>query len=75
MYNFEESGSVVLPDIFAKVVSSDAIFETVSISLAKKLTLHRQDTMVGHKRLIYAIDSADNNRDSVRKLTINFFIT
>ncbi len=47
MYNFEESGSVILPDLFAKVVSSDAIFETVSVSLAKKLKLNRQDTLVG----------------------------
>jgi hypothetical protein len=35
--NFDESGSVVLPDLFAKVVSSDAIFESTSINLARKL--------------------------------------
>ncbi len=71
--NFDESGSVVLPDLFAKVLSTDAIFECVSINLAKKLLLKRQDTVVGQKRLTYAIDFADKSRESVRKLTKDFF--
>jgi hypothetical protein len=49
-FNFDESGSVVLPDLFAKVVSSDAIFECTNINLAKKLKLFRQDTVVGKKK-------------------------
>jgi hypothetical protein len=71
--NFDESGSVVLPDLFARVVSSDAIFECVSSNLARKVKLCRQDTVVGPKRLIYAIDSADNTRDSTRAKTKDFF--
>ena len=71
--NFDESGSVVLPDVFAKVVSTDAPFECVSSNLARKVKLCRQDTVVGPKRLIYAIDSADNTKDSVRELTKDFF--
>jgi hypothetical protein len=35
--NFDGSGSFVLPDLFAKVVSSDAIFESTYLNLAKKL--------------------------------------
>ena len=71
--NFDESGSVVLPDVFAKVVSTDAPFECVSSNLARKVKLFRQDTVVGPKRLIYAIDSADNTKDSLRELTKDFF--
>ena len=38
--NFDtEDGSVVIPDVFAKVKSSDAPFESVSSTTAKKLVL------------------------------------
>ena len=71
--NFDDSGSVVLPDVFSKVVSRDALFECVSSNLARKVKLCRQDTVVGHKRLIYAIDLDDNTRDSTRNEVTNFF--
>lgn len=54
--NFDvQTGSVLLPDVFSKVMSSDAVFETVSSNLARKLKLLRQDTVIGAKRLIYTI--------------------
>ena len=71
--NFDESGSVLLPDLFSKVVSSDAPFESVSSNLARKVKLIRQDTVVGQKRLFYAIDLDDNTRKSERELIVNFF--
>ena len=71
--NFNESGSVLLPDLFSKVVSSDAPFELVISNLARKVRLIRQDIVVGHKRLFYAIDLADETRKSTREVTINFF--
>ena len=37
--NFDDSGSVVLPDALSKVLSSDAPFESVSSNLARKLKL------------------------------------
>ena len=64
--NFDESGSVVLPDALSRVMSSDAPFESVSSNLARKIKLNRQDTVVGHKRLFYAIDLTDNTRQAVR---------
>ena len=72
-YNFDESGSVVLPDVFSKVVSKDAPFECVSSNLARKVKLCRQDTVVGHKRLIYAIDLAEKTMDSTRNQVTDFF--
>ena len=72
--NFDVNGCIVLPDVFSRVLSSDAKFETVSSNLTRKLKLQRQDTVVGAKRLIYAIDEADTSLESVRKLTKNFFI-
>ena len=64
--NFDESGSVILPDALSRVMSSDAPFESVSSNLARKIKLNRQDTVVGHKRLFYAIDLTDNTRQAVR---------
>ncbi len=29
--------------------------------------------MVGHKRLIYAIDKTDMTKENIRKLTVDFF--
>ena len=71
--NFDDSGSVVLPDAFSKVVSKDAPFECVSSNLARKVKLCRQDTVVGHKRLIYAIDLDDNTMESTRNQVTDFF--
>ena len=65
--NFDEDGSVILPDVFSKIKSSDAVFELVSSNLARKLKLYRQDTVVGHKSLIYAIDITDRTREPVRR--------
>lgn len=62
-----------MPDVFSKVLSSDAKFETVSSNLAKKLKLFRKDTVVGHKRMIYAIDVSDETRKLTRKVTTDFF--
>ena len=45
----------------------------VTSNLARKVKLYRQETVFGHKRLIYAIDSADDTRVSVRELTKEFF--
>ena len=72
--NFDESGSVLLPDLFSRIVSSDAPFELVSCNLARKVRLFREDTEVGQKRLFYAIDSADNTRVLARKTTVDFFV-
>ena len=72
--NFDEDGSVILPDVFSKIKSSDAVYELVSSNLAKKLKLYRQDTVVGHKRIIYAIDIADKTREPVRHYFIDFFM-
>ena len=71
--NFDESGSVVLPDVFSKVVSKDAPFECVSSNLARKVKICRQDTVVGHKRLIYAIDVANKTMDLMRNQVTDFF--
>jgi hypothetical protein len=37
--NFDVHGCIVLPDVFCRVLSSDAKFETVSSNLARKLKL------------------------------------
>ena len=71
---YDKDGCIVLPDVFAKVLSDDAKFETVSSNLSRKLKLQRQDTIVGHKRLFYAIDKADETRKGTRKSVMNFFI-
>ena len=59
--------------MFSKVVSSDAKFECAFSNLARKVKLCRKDTVVGQKRLIYAIDAADKSKESLRELTKNFF--
>ena len=51
----------------------NAPFESVSSNLARKVKLCRKDTVVGHKRLFYAIDLADNTRDATRKYVTDFF--
>ena len=37
--------------------------------------LERQDDLVGHKVLVYAIDKADKTREATRQVTIDFFKT
>ena len=71
---YDKDGCIVLPDVFAKVLSDDAKFETVSSNLSRKLKLQRQDTIVGHKRLFYAIDKTDETRKGTRESVVNFFI-
>ena len=61
--------------MFSKVLSSDAKIESVTCNEARKLFLERQDDLVGHKLLVYAIDKADKSRESTRKVTIDFFKT
>ena len=73
--NFDhKTGVVILPDVFSKVLSSDATFETVTSNLARKLSLERQDNLVGAKRMIYAINKSDKDKEAVRKITTDFFI-
>ena len=55
------------------MVSKNAQLECVSSNFARKVKLCRQDTVVGHKRLIYAIDLADKTMDSTRKKVTDFF--
>ena len=72
--NFDaEYGSIVIPDVYSNVVSGDAQFEIVTSVLAKKLSLKRQDNIIGHKRMIYAIDREDRTREPMRRLLIDFF--
>jgi hypothetical protein len=74
--NFDPyKGEIVIPDIYSKVLSSDAKIESVTCNEARKLYLNRQDDLVGHKVLVYAIDKADQTRESIRKVTIGFFKT
>ena len=41
--------------------------------MAKKLVLEREDDLIGHKRIIYAINKADKTKESTRKVTTDFF--
>ena len=41
--------------------------------MAKKLVLEREDNLIGHKRIIYAIDKADKTKEPTRKVTTDFF--
>ena len=65
----------MLPDVFKKVLSNDAKFETVSSNLAKPLLLRRQDNLVGHKRIIFAIDKANQSPEAtnIRKVITDSF--
>ena len=40
--------------------------------MARKVKLCRQDTVVGHKRLIYAIDLTDNTLEATRREVTDF---
>ena len=74
--NFDpEKGSILLPDVYSKVLSPDTEFELVSCISAKKLVLLREDNVVGHKRMVYAIDIADKTREPTRTATFDFFKT
>ena len=74
--NFDaEKGSILLPDVYFKILSPDTEFELVSCISAKKLVLLREDNVVGHKRMVYAIDIADKTREPTRTATIDFFKT
>lgn len=59
--------------MFSKVLSHDAKFEVVTTVEAKKLVLMREDDLVGHKLMIYAIDKADMSMEPTRKVTTEFF--
>ena len=61
--------------MYSKVLSSDAKIESVTCNEARKLYLERQDDLVGHKVLVYAIDKADKTREATRQVTIDFFKT
>ena len=65
--NFDpDKGTITLPDIYSKVVSSDATFDVVTCVEAQKLSLEREDDVVGHRRLILTIDKADKTREASR---------
>jgi hypothetical protein len=65
MKNFDpDDGHVLLPDCFARVISSDATFETVSSNLSRKLKLRRRDKIVGAKTLFYIVDSKRNDTET-----------
>ena len=61
--------------MYSKVLSSDAHIESVTCNEARKLFIERQDDLVGHKILVFAIDKADKTREATRKVTIDFFKT
>lgn len=59
--------------MFSRVFSHDANFEVITAAQAKKLVLERQNDLIGHKLLVYAIDKADKSKEPIRKVTIDFF--
>ena len=59
--------------MYSNVLSSDAKFEVVTTVEAKKLVLEREDDLIGHKRMIYAIDKNDKTMKPIRKVTTDFF--
>jgi hypothetical protein len=72
--NFFDKDKILIPDLFAMVLSSDTTkFEIVTAVEAKKLVLEREDNLIGHKRLIYVINKADKTRELTRKVTTDFF--
>ena len=72
--NFDaEYGSIVIPDVYSDVLSKDVSFEIVTNVFAQKLSLKRQDNIIGCKRMIYVIDRQDRTRDQIRKLSTDFF--
>lgn len=50
-----EEGTIKIPEAFSKVISNDANFESVTSNLAQELCIQRQDIIVGHKLLIFAV--------------------
>lgn len=74
--NFDpDNGSIIIPDVYSKILSSDAKIESVTCNEARKLFLEKEDDLVGHKILVYSIDKADETREPIRKATIKFFKT
>ena len=68
-----ENGTIILPDAYSEIVSSDAKFEVVTPVEAQKLVLERQSDVFGLKKLIMAIDKADMTRKATRNIIIDFF--
>ena len=68
-----ENGTIILPDAYSEIVSSDAKFEVVTPVEAQKLVLERQSDLVGLKKLIITIDKADMTRKATRNIIIDFF--
>lgn len=55
--NFDiTTGEVPLPEIFSSIVSQDAIFETASSSLSRKLVIERKDNIFGQTFFFYIRD-------------------
>lgn len=73
--NFDlEEKTLHIPEVFKKILSSEVPFETVTSDLAQDLVLKRQDTMIGHKCLIYALQKEwTDEMDSTRSEIFNFF--
>ena len=73
--NFDsKKGEFIHPDYFSNAVSRDAKFEILSTVAAKKCIIQRKNDLVGHKRLIYAIDKSDKTMEATRKITTDFMI-
>ena len=51
-----EYGTLVVPQIFKRILGTELPFQTVSSDLAQDLVIQRQDMHVGHKFLIYVAD-------------------
>ena len=65
----------MIPDVYSKVLSTDAKIESVTCNEARKLFIEKEDDLVGHKILVYAIDKADKTREPIRKVAVDFFKT
>jgi hypothetical protein len=67
MSNFHiENGYIDLPKALSYVVSSDANFESITSNLAQEVRIFRQDTVVGHKMLIYGYEPGATQMSETR---------
>ena len=55
--NFDlTTGEIVLPDVFTKIVSEDAVFETAQSCMSQRLVIERNDDMFGKVFIFYLTD-------------------
>jgi len=62
-----------IPEVFSKVINSDANFETTTHNCAQKLRIYFQKQIVGHKLLLYAYDPDKKDYEESRKRLFDFF--